>query len=418
MDASVVDKPLENGIDEKHAEALLLFDKATEKEQHGLMSEAVTYYRQAFKLNPQIDKVYREHKLPNAHAKLAKAHGKNYGRKIDPAKLKAINVDELLASFVDNVPLAPDPTNAEHFDHEQVAIKFANLGLDNHEEFAEQKPVSILTKLPLEIWVRILTLLLQVDPEAWFNFGISCKKHAYYAFHSSQVWKRMCYLVYPNQSYLASNGAQEELPMDPAFLLSQYNNSWKIMLRKRPFIKFLGCYISVVNYYSEGGRAELSTNWNNPVRTITYYRYLRFYPHGECVMALTRLEPNKVIPQFLRRNQLKRLLKNPEGRENQSIDPAEEPHKIFHGSWGIGADNTVHVEVTNGSVPYYDFHYHFQIRNLGGVPNHSKLSWISFHAVWKSTPGHEEREGETVDFQLKHEKDFRFLRVRLYTVDN
>lgn len=414
-------KPIEEPND-KHAEALRLFDKATEKEQHGLMSEAVTYYRQAFKLNPQIDKVYREQKLPTTHAKLVKAHGKNFGRKVDPAKLKAIDVDTLLASFAVDVPHAPDPSNPDHYDDEHVAIKFANLGIDNHDEYPDVEPVSILTKLPQELWVRIMVLLIEIDPEAWFNFGISCKKHAFYAFYSSQVWKKLCYLIYPTQSYEENYNANPKkplpVPLNPAQLLSQYDQSWKKMIRNRPFIKYLGCYISVVNYYSEGGRAELSTNWNNPVRTITYYRYLRFYPHGKCIMALTRLEPTKVIPQFLKDNQHRRLLKNTESRENQNVDPAEEPHKIFHGTWGLCGGDMLHIEVNNGSVSYYDFHYRFQIKNLGGAPNHSKLSWIDFHAVWKQTPGHEDREGEIVDFHLKNEKDFRFLKVRLYTVDN
>lgn len=423
MTGPVLVQPAEGDVaNEKHQEALRLFDKATEKEQHGLMAEAVKYYRRAFKLNPDIDRIYREHKLPNAHAKLVKQHGKNVGRKIDRTKLEAIDVDALLASFATETPQAPDPNNPDHHDDEHIAIKFANLGLDNHEEYAEVPPVSILTKLPSELWIRVLVLLIEIDPEAWFTFGISCKKHAYYAFHSSQVWKRLCYMIYPLQSYEENKsvalGETLPIPMDPASLILKFDGSWKKMLCQRPFIKLLGCYISVVNYYSEGGRAELSTDWGNPVRTITYYRYLRFYPHGECIMALTRFEPTKVIPQFLRNNKLKRLLKNPESRDLSTIDPSEEPHKIFHGKWTISGGDTVHIEVNNGSVPYYDFHYYFQIRNLGGVPNNSKLTWINFHAIWKRTPGYEEREGETVDFNLKNEKDFKFLRVRLYSIEN
>lgn len=420
---------------DENTEALRLFDKATEKEQHGLMSEAVSYYRQAFKLNSQIDKVYREHKLPSAHAKLAQSHGKNFGRTVDKVKLQAIDVEKLLQSFASETPRAPDPSNPDHYDDDHVAIKFANLGIDNHESYVDLAPVSILTKLPQELWIRILVLLLEIDPHAWFNFGITCKKHAYYAFGTSQVWKRMCYMVYPYQSYRENNTGNNvnnmvnmvntvtfnkplSAPIDPELLLLQYGGSWKEMIRKRPYIKFLGCYISVVNYYSEGGRSELSTNWNNPVRTITYYRYLRFYPHGECIMALTRLEPNKVVPQFLKHNELQRLLRNTENRDPQNINIAEEPHKIFHGKWSIAGGDTVHIEINNGSVSYYDFHYYFHIRNLGGAPNHSKLSWISFNATWKSVPGHEDRQDEIVDFSLKNEKDFKFLRVKLYTVDN
>lgn len=419
MDGPVPAKESDN---DSIAEALSLFDTATEKEDHGLMSEAVTYYRQAFKLNPRVDQVYREHRLPNAQAKLAKAHGKNFGRKIDPGKLQAIDVDALLDSFGNDIPHAPNSTNLNQYVDDHVTVKFSNHMVDIYGEFAAQEPVSVLTKFPQEIWIRILVLLLEADPEAWFNFGISCKKHAYYAFNSSQVWERMCYMVYPFQSYDQENqpSGDPAVPIrtDPALFLTRYNVSWKDLLRTKPFIKFLGCYISVVNYYSEGGRAELSTNWNNPVRTSTYYRYLRFYPHGACIMALTRLEPTKVVSQFLKKNILKRLSKSEDSRDIQNFDPADEPHKIFHGKWTIRGDDTVHIEVNNGSVSYYNFHYYFKIRNFRGGPSHSKLTWVNFNAVWKPTPGYEEREGEVVDFNLKNEKDFKFLRVRLYTLDN
>lgn len=403
------------------ARAMQLFEKAIERELHGLMADAVKYYREAFKLNDRVDLIYRKNTVPQALEKLRGEEGKNASRKVDQQKLNAIDVDQLLQSFANEPAHAPDPNDPGHWDEGQVAIKFASMGLNGKDQVADLKPVSPLINLPSEVWIHILQLLLWQEPEAWFKFGITCKKNAYLSFHTSEIWRQLCYLVYPKQCFeenVGFLGKHLPVPMDPMVVLPQYDSSWKQMIRQRPFLKFLGCYISVVNYYSEGGREELSTSMRNPVRTITYYRYLRFYPGGACVMALTRLEPTVVVGQFLRKNKLRCLFANPDSRDVTKVNPNAEPHKIFHGRWTLSTEGKVHVTVDSGLVPYYEFHYEFFVKNLGGMPNHAKLAWDTFYAIWKVYPGSEERAGEKVEFSLKHEKDFKFLRVRSYREDN
>lgn len=407
-------------LGDRDRRAMDLFEKAMEKELHGLMSDAVRYYREAFKINDHIDLLYRQQKVPKAIQKLTNEHGKNAGRKVDEDAVNRIDVDRLLASFAHEEAHAPDPNNPDHQDENHMVVKLSNLGLDNHSYVEEAKPVSPLVHLPRELWTAILDILITTDPELWFRFGVTCKKHAYLAFGSSVLWSRLCHLIYPRQVYEENRGYQGKdlpVPKDPLLMLPQYGNSWKKMLRERPFVKFLGCYISVVNYYSEGAREEFSTTWKNPVRTVTYYRYLRFYPDGKCVMALTALEPGKVIPQFLRTNKLKCILANPE-KDIGHINVAKEPHKIFHGSWTISAGGEVYVKVEEGSVAYCTFHYRFQIKSMGSVPNHAKLGWINFFAVYKDMGEGDDREGEVVEFSLKNETSFKFLRVRSYTLDN
>ncbi|KAM9929058.1 hypothetical protein OXX59_001430 [Metschnikowia pulcherrima] len=403
------------------ARAMQLFEKAIEKESHGSMADAVKFYREAFRLNDRVDLIYRKQTVPQTLEKLRGEEGKNASSRIDAAKLKAINVTDLLSSYENETAHAPDPANPAHWDESHVAIKFASLKVDGKDEYADVKPVSPLINLPREIWIHVLQTLLWQDPEAWFRFGITCKKHAYLAFHTSEIWRQLCYSIYPKQNYeenVGFSGKSLPVPLDPMVMLPQYAGTWKQMIKQRPFLKFMGCYISVVNYYSEGGREELSTSLRNPVRTITYYRYLRFYPNGSCVMALTRLEPTVAVAQMSRENKLRCLLAHPESRDVTKVNPAAEPHKIFHGRWTLSTEGKVHVTVDSGSVPYYEFHYEFSIKNLGGVPNHAKLAWVTFYAIWKHYPGSEERAGEKVDFSLKNEKDFKFSRVRSYRENN
>lgn len=58
-------------LSDKDAEAILLFEKAIEKESHGLMSDAVELYRKAFKINEQVDALYRASTVAHTAHKLA-----------------------------------------------------------------------------------------------------------------------------------------------------------------------------------------------------------------------------------------------------------------------------------------------------------------------------------------------------------
>ncbi|SGZ53692.1 CIC11C00000004628 [Sungouiella intermedia] len=403
----------DSGLLGQDRKAMELFELAMEKELHGLMSDAVRYYREAFKINQSIDRLYRQQ-----HVK--EELKKKPVRKIDEEKMKKIRVDELLESFADVEATAPDPNNPEHYDEAHMAIKFAGMGLDGEDVIADVKPVLPLMLLPNEVWTHILDIVLTTEPQLWFRFGMTCKRNAYLAFASSILWRRLCYLVYPNQNYEENVGVTtDELPVpkDPLKVLPHYGNSWKRMVCERPFIKFLGCYISVVNYYSEGARPEFSLSWTNPVKTNTYYRYIRFYPNGKCVMALTTLEPTQVISQLLKENTFKCILSQADLRDPSHIVPAKELHKIYHGTWTISIDSMVSIRVDQGSVPYYTFHYFFKVL-LMGIGKHAKLKWDRYYALRKRMTEDDEREGEQVDFSLKNEKPFKFLRVRSYELDN
>lgn len=392
--------------------AVELFEQAIEKEQHGLMLDAVRFYREAFKLNEKVDMLYRQEKVPETIRQLQKKHGKNVARRVDEAEVRKINVDKLLRLWEHEEARAPDP---EDPDSEDLAIRIGNINLNTHPVFGD-KPAPI-TDLSGEVWTHVLEILLHTDPEAWFALGMACKKFAYLAFGTLAIWRLLARLVYPKQVYEENKGLRKNLPVpkDPEVMLPQYNHLWRQMIRERPYVKFYGCYISVVNYYSEGARDDNSLLWTNPVKSNTYYRYLRCYPDGQCVMALLTLDPPKVIPHLLRENPTKCIVDLP---DLAKFNPEKYPHKIYLGFWSITTDGHVLVEITQGSVPYYTFHYQFQIKSLGGVLNHSKLAWVQYYAVRKRMRENDDREGEVVQFSLKNECAFKFSRVRLYTLEN
>lgn len=384
-------------LSETDTKAISLFEQAIEKEQHGLMSDAVGFYRAAFRLNEQVDRLYRQEKVPEALQKLKEEHGKNVAHKVDEEVVKRINVDELLELW-EHCDAQPPDLDVEG-ESDELVVKINNLVINKSEE------VSPLIHLPGEIWVHVLGILLYTDPHLWFRFGMTCKRHAYLAFSSSALWERLCHLIYPHQRH--ENPAKNN-PLE----LYSHCGTWKNVLRKNPFVKFRGCYISVVNYLTEGARGLNSLSWTNPVKTNTYYRYLRLYPDGVCLMALTALEPPKVVHQMLRANTNKCIMESKEVPLH--FNPATHPHKIYTGEWRIKANDEVEIRLYQGSVPYYTFYYYFKIRSLGHKPNYSKLSWVRYFAVEKGPSGEDEPTGDEVHFSLKNETSFKFSPVRSF----
>ena len=426
-DSSMIEP--ENGdigqLSENDAQAILLFEEAIEKESHGKMADAVEKYRSAFRLNDQVDLLYRNEKVPHNIHKLKQKHGKNTARRIDEAALKDMDVDKLIESYEHIEAQAFDPSNPSHI-HDGLTIKFSGLGLDNHEEIADVSPISPLMNMLAFIWEQILEILLVTSPQSWFNFSITCRHNAFLGFGNKAMWRKLCFLVYSKQVYQENVEYLENLtledrlkvqdcdlpiPNNQHLVVPQYNNSWKYMLRHRPFIKYDGCYISVVNYYLEGGKGEFSSSWSNPVRTITYSRYLRSYPHGTCVKVLSVEDPKNIVPYLLKHTELGLI---PSTAESVTKDS----QKIYTGKWTISSSGEITIEIANGSVPYYRFFYQLQIKPLGGIYRHNKLAWVNYYAVRKRMSDNDDREGEITNFSLKKEKAFKFLRVRSYTVDN
>lgn len=257
-----------------------------------------------------------------------------------------------------------------------------------HCEFSpldDVKPIS-LAKLPDEVVVHILLLLMKIDSPAWLNFSMTSKKLAHLSFKRGSVWRRLAWLVYPNQPFQLAELKRHNFELDSSVHL--YGGSWHKMLCERPFIKYNGIYISVVNYCREGAKSDGSSAWTNPIRMITYYRYLRFYPDGSCLRSLTTEEPTTVVPAF-----------------NSDWESAD-GKKLFRGHWHISPKGRVCVD-TEGPVPTYRFIEELKIKHGSKWARHHKLEWVSSYYVDK-------RNNEKGTFSLENEKDFSFSRVKSY----
>ncbi|KAG7194315.1 uncharacterized protein KQ657_004527 [Scheffersomyces spartinae] len=394
-------------LTENERTAIKLFELAEEREVQGQLSDSVKYYRQATKLCHNVETIYRQKHLPGLVKKLQQERG--HSRKVDEDQVKRINVDKLLQSFEYAEVIPFDPNNPDHLEPGSMVIK---LGITD----TEVPQISPLLDLHDDIWVNILEILISTDCQSWFNFSMTCKRNAYIGFGNQYIWKYLWNRIYPSQIY---DGLTMEMKVQmlEAKLNLQYGSKPKQMLKTQPYIRFGGIYISVVNYLSEGGKLYDSSSWINPTRTITYYRYFRFYPDGQCLMLLTFLEPKQIVPFIQRGKQYATPTtdSNSTGGGGGLDEYKSEPSRIYCGSWTLDdSTSKLTIVVTNGPSPHHVYYYTFVIKNMAHY-YHGKLNWEAMESVRKPVVGEvPSREGEVSQLSIRKEKPFRFLKVKSY----
>ncbi|SSD58808.1 related to F-box protein HRT3 [Saccharomycodes ludwigii] len=340
--------------------ALQLWENGISKETTGSMMDAIRFYRQALKLNPNIEKVYRE---------------------------KIRTEYEIEKKFKDNLTLTSD----------QNAL-VAGEETDQIEENTTKDaivPCFILDMLPPEILSQIIGEVIKLSSESWVNLSLSC--HMFNRLCFSHKYATFSFLVasqiiYKKQVYsydiFHTLSPIEQVEFNKV-LNEQYTDNYYRMLQDRPFIKFEGVYISVNNYLRYGAIPEGSSSLLNPIHMITYYRYLRFYPDGTCLRLVSPIEPSVMTINNLHKT--------------------EDSSSIFKDlavcKWSINTEMSDMVTIIRYTKKY-TFVEKLRIRNQG-LKIHHKLKWIESFAL-------DTTSGEKSVFNLKTEKPFFFSRVRSY----
>ena len=78
-------------------------------------------------------------------------------------------------------------------------------------------------------------------------------------------------------------------------------STWRHMFIERPRVNFDGCYISKTSYLRYGER-NFQDHFYRPVHLIEYYRYVRFFSDGTCLMITSADEPAQVVGKLKNRN--------------------------------------------------------------------------------------------------------------------
>ncbi|WFD41383.1 hypothetical protein MPSI1_000009 [Malassezia psittaci] len=100
-----------------------------------------------------------------------------------------------------------------------------------------------------------------------------------------QLWRSIVYHTYqPPQ--IAS---QTALPS----LLMEHQPSWRDLFIYQPRLRLHGTYIASCQYTQQGMSEE--NVWVRVLHVVKFYRYLRFFPEGQCISMLTTDPPQDVV---------------------------------------------------------------------------------------------------------------------------
>jgi F-box protein 9 len=235
--------------------AKYLFLQGVSAEQNGKLYEAISYYRRAVQLVPDVEFRIEYQKAPTRDRQESESSVDSGGC---PAEF-----DEDLSNLI------------QHFQKLKVKVVC--------EPHLEQNMTHI-SSLPVELIVYILKWVVSndVDVVALENISKVCRGF-YICARDDELWRLICQRVW-------GVNCGRPTPF----------GSWRNMFVGRPHLKFHGCYICKMSYYRLGEQGVDS--FYRPFHLVEYYRYLRFFPEGKMMMLTSPDYPYTMVPKLRSRN--------------------------------------------------------------------------------------------------------------------
>ncbi|KAF9266943.1 hypothetical protein L218DRAFT_956035 [Marasmius fiardii PR-910] len=416
--------------------AVGIYRQAVLQEQKGELDEALALYRQAFRREPNVDKLYhQEERLGAFLAIQAQRHKEAPGSESTGKKKEMVGVDiEALSenlkhtlAFQDRTAEATEKVskrtsggNSSHSSLASVLKEFPEqLGFEPEDE---KEPV-LLNVLPDEMVAHVMKHL---DPSSIERFATVSRKARVISLDSS-IWRELVEVTYKPPQIL-----DEEVLKT---LYDKYLYDYRRLYIEHPRIRTDGVYIAVCHYIRNG----LSENsWVNLSHFITYRRYLRFYPNGQVLSLLTNEEqsPAEVISRLKPTRPTKGLLVGTWHLTGTTVvlsnlidsdslsDPRLAPVDLSSPSSVLAAINHAHRSINRigtgaaSTGPSYHHHptperslrYVFTMSlSLRSKPlgRWNRLDIASYDSVHLET-------GDVHPVALKHERPFWFSKVRSY----
>ncbi|CAI6338922.1 unnamed protein product [Periconia digitata] len=408
--------------------ALDHYERAVEKEKQGSLGDSVNLYRKAFKLDDRVHESYKaKHYPPSYFASLPKAPKPPTQPQSQSSTASNNTAHHSLAGLSSTV--------------KDLLDSFSNLTIQGQEpptEFSPPPPCPIAS-IPEEILSEILLHLAIKDVAAFVRLSQVCKRFAYLVATEDRVWKRIAlgheygfaamhytfgcqidgkplgddgeggYILGDDDLDLEQDSTSS-LPspelVTPMLVPSPYP-TYLSLFRRRPRIRFNGCYISTVNYTRPGASSPLAISWNTPIHIVTYYRYLRFYRNGTCISLLTTSEPADVVP----------YLSKEHVHKNHATLPTAPMKDAMVGRWRLSGpeipgsedsekEGMVVVEKTGVSSKYLD-KMELIMGSAGRGARNNKLSWQAYWSYNRLTD-------DWAPYGLKNDRAFYWSRVKSY----
>ncbi|KAI8348271.1 hypothetical protein BD560DRAFT_450351 [Blakeslea trispora] len=339
---------------------------AVDNERQGKLGKALDSYRRAFKLDPDIDFVYKKHFqkdiLPKIQANKDEPQQPNEGFK----HIVPLGKEYVAPSATRKDPLA------------DLIEQFLNEDDISYIPRLDYKPVAI-AKLPSEIILKILKILALHSVSSIPYFARVCKKFFLYT-RDPSIWQYACVRVFREPTMTLSESRQKCMEY-----VQKFDGHWMRMFIDRPRIRYDGLYISTCHYIRPG---TSDTAWNKPIHLVTYYRYLRFFPDGRILKHVTTEEPAHVVKQ---------------------LQLGFNKKQSFHGQFTMDAEDHISIVMKDFTLPRETFRLSLKIKTTHRG-KHNKLNWDQY----SSTSAGIDRDDHMYDLKLL--KPYFFSPVRSYRV--
>ncbi|KAJ7195729.1 hypothetical protein C8J57DRAFT_1107157 [Mycena rebaudengoi] len=354
--------------------ALSLYQRAVQHEQNGQLDEALMLYRQAFRIEPNVDQAYHTQEMlaviNTAQTLGVGGSGEDLGvDKLGDTLQRALAIQSGEAKGIVTGTLA---SLIEGFPPDLV-----------FEPEDEEEPIH-LNRLPEELLILIIRKLDHTTIERFA--AVSRKARALTL--DPGIWREFVVLSYkpPQVPSLES--------MVP--ILAHYLSDFRRVYVEHPRLRLDGVYIAVCHYVRPG----LSENsWVNLSHLITYHRYLRFFPDGKVLSLLANEEapPAQVIP---------------------TLKPSLRKKGLFIGTWTLTGTvvNIVNLIDASGRFPFppvrhepfarYAFKMELVLRSRP-LGRWNKLEMAAYDSIDLET-------GNISSLGLKHERPFWFSKVKSF----
>ncbi|TPX09283.1 uncharacterized protein E0L32_009475 [Thyridium curvatum] len=460
-------RPSAAAVVEEPVTALEHYEKAVERETQGSLGDSLQLYRKAFRMDPAVDKKYKNKHFP-APPKPA-AQSSHEGQ---PSTAQA-------ASTTAPGATAANPLDAQPPTMKELIASFQGLSIEPAVPEVEgmPQPPCPIADLPQEILVHIMHDVAVADVADFVRLAQVCKRLAYLVTTEDQIWRSVCLesdFGFPAmhrtwQKSISWGPAdddddcdeEEEEELDPengdddaataaatifltpearaaasraaalattASLLRgpRYRSSWQRMFRQRPRVRFNGCYISTVNYIRSGQASASQVTWNSPVHIVTYFRYLRLLRDGTAISLLTTAEPQDVVHHLARDALALHAGPGAGAAGAGSHLPSAVMQHALRGRWRLGSvdaaaaasasagdkgdDPEADLVVETEGVGKYLYRLELALRSAGragGGTRNNKLVWRGFYSYNRLTD-------DWAEFGLKNDKPFFFSRVKSY----
>ncbi|KAI9673961.1 MAG: hypothetical protein M1817_002167 [Caeruleum heppii] len=436
--------------DKEPTSALEHYERAVEKETQGVLGDSLKHYRQAFRLDSDVDRTYtRKHFPPHTRSK------------------KSLVTSSSTAAF-QSKPSSKDPQSTETVSATSLIDTFSSLAIHPSEPPTSESPPPPcpISALPQELLAEVLLHLAVADVAAFARLSSVCKPFAYLFATEERVWKRVAEgrefgftamhyaFACPipgdpplNKGHTLHDSSPHPPSLPRSLSLTPTYPTYYASFRSRPRIRFNGLYISTVNYLRPGASSPNQLTWNTPVHIVTYYRYLRFFRDGTLLSLLTTNEPSDVVHHLSKETcelherggghglpsiVVKGALK---GRWRLSGNPFHDPHAPSRQNTSPSTiltqadllsptlltaedpdepEGNLHIE-TQGVDPKYMYKMHLALSSVSaspamtasGKPKNTKLQWRGFWSYNRLTD-------DWAEFGMRGYKPFFWSRVKSY----